>query len=174
MIDLSKAAIGSKWKLGTGEVVTFSGPNLTGSFADTNPFSAVDKFGVTGTYRQNGQYYTDGDPSVDDIVALYEPAPPTNVLQEALAVAGQGAERARDYGHPLDNHERIRVLQNAYDQIKKTSGAPDNCFDVAFKMILLKIARHMNSPKRDNLVDICGYTLCIEQMEAEQKARAAK
>jgi hypothetical protein len=86
-----------------------------------------------------------------------------SVLDEAVAVAGNGAERARDYGHPYENHERIARFWNAYDANKRTPG-PDTPKDVALKMVLLKIAREQNTHKRDNLVDIAGYILCAEQI----------
>ena len=81
-----------------------------------------------------------------------------NILQEADAIAGHS--RSRDYGHPKVNHDRIAKMWNAYfsakgDKVTVTAA------DVATMMILLKIARHINSPKHDNLVDIAGYTKCL-------------
>lgn len=37
--------------------------------------------------------------------------------------------------------------------------------DVSMMMILVKVARDANKPKRDNLVDIAGYARCAERLE---------
>jgi hypothetical protein len=46
--------------------------------------------------------------------------------------------------------------------------------DVCWMQILLKVARQINLPTRDNLVDVVGYARNIEMIEQERKARAAK
>jgi hypothetical protein len=40
--------------------------------------------------------------------------------------------------------------------------------------ILLKVARQINLPTRDNLVDVVGYARNIEMIEKERKVREAK
>lgn len=37
---------------------------------------------------------------------------------------------------------------------------------VGLCMIALKVARHVHRPKRDNLVDICGYAETLDMIEA--------
>ena len=87
---------------------------------------------------------------------------PLNILQEAdLLTMG---DRQRDYDHPLPNHERIAWMWNSYFR----SCGHDEWLgprDVALMMVLLKIARQVHTPKRDNLVDICGYARCVERMD---------
>ena len=108
------------------------------------------------------------------------PTPPEGILQEALRIT-DGA-RARDYGSAKTNHERIALFWKVWDTCamssdedidallnvveKQTANNPsDNrASGVAMKMILMKIARHANTPKRDNLVDIAGYARCLSRI----------
>jgi len=79
----------------------------------------------------------------------------------AILTAGP---RQRDYDHPLPNHQRIARLWNAYLDCREEPEGKVTPEDVAHMMILLKIGRNVFTPKRDNLVDICGYARCLEQM----------
>jgi hypothetical protein len=86
------------------------------------------------------------------------------VLDEAAELT-LGA-RQRDYDHPLPNHERIALLWNAYLECRPQyeTFCRLSAEDVARMMVLLKIARDVFTPKRDNLTDICGYARCIERI----------
>lgn len=86
-----------------------------------------------------------------------EPKKKTNVAEEAIEVVC--GERQESYGHPVVNFSNIARLWGAY------RGVAFSAQDVAMMMILLKIARNMNSKKRDNLVDICGYALTAEMID---------
>ena len=88
--------------------------------------------------------------------------PPT-ILAEADNIAGE--DRSRDYGHPLLNHQRIAAIWNV--QLAGSLTAPITPRQVALMMIGVKLAREANTPKRDNLVDICGYVKCVEMIDAE-------
>jgi hypothetical protein len=61
------------------------------------------------------------------------------------------AERARSYGHPADNLDKISSLWGIL------LGREITPQQVALCMIALKLARETASHKRDNLVDIAGY-----------------
>jgi hypothetical protein len=98
--------------------------------------------------------------------AAATPAAP-NVLLEADAIAGK--DRSRDYGHPHTNHLRIARLWQAYLDNRPDAKIPITPGDVAFMMVLLKIARHQNTPKRDNLTDACGYLRCRDMIEAYEE-----
>ena len=87
----------------------------------------------------------------------------SDILKEADAIAGQ--DRSRDYGHPLENHQRIAAIWNI--QLEKKLKEPIEPRDVALMMIALKLAREINTPKRDNLVDVAGYIKCIDMMELD-------
>ena len=79
------------------------------------------------------------------------------ILEEAERVVN--GPRRRDYDHPYYNFQRIADLWSVLFDIEISSRA------VAQAIILMKVARDMHSPKRDNLVDICGYARCIELVE---------
>ena len=114
--------------------------------------------------------YRDGDwvpvREVRQVIAASdcdEPPPasdaPETILEEAQRITS--GDRQRDYDHPLPNHARIARLWNAYLEIRPQPGAEISPEDVAFMMIMLKMARDAYAPKRDNLVDVCGYARCI-------------
>lgn len=67
-------------------------------------------------------------------------------------------DRQKNYGHPKDNFRRIADLWNSYlvNRIKPSDLV--SIEDVAWMMVLLKIARDLNKPTYDNLVDTIGYT----------------
>jgi len=91
------------------------------------------------------------------------PTTPPTILAEADNIAGE--DRSRDYGHPLLNHQRIAGIWNV--QLAGILTAPITPRQVALMMIGVKLAREANTPKRDNLVDICGYVKCVEMIDAE-------
>lgn len=86
----------------------------------------------------------------------------SNVLREAENVIY--GDREQTYGDPGKNLRRIAALWSAYLGFERTLEADD----VANMMILLKIARLINTPAhRDSLVDICGYAALIERVYAQ-------
>ncbi len=94
--------------------------------------------------------------------------PKLNVCQEADQIAGQGGERMRDYGHPLDNHARIAA---GWSVLLGTTVTPSQA---ALCIMWLKLAREMNTYKRDNMVDLCGYAKCYEMIKDEEAKRAGQ
>jgi hypothetical protein len=86
-----------------------------------------------------------------------------SILQEAESLIN--GDRRASYGHPLDDYTRTAGLVNAAfaDKLKE----PLSPEDMMMVMVLVKLSRQRNLPKRDNLVDACGYLGCIEL--AEQK-----
>lgn len=92
-------------------------------------------------------------------------APPSeSVLQEAQKIIY--GDREQTYGRPDVNLHRIAALWDTYLQ-EKYLGNIDKITaeDVCWMMVLMKCARQMNAPKRDNLVDACGYISLIERIE---------
>lgn len=83
----------------------------------------------------------------------------SSIIEEAKKISGYGA-RARDYGHPRINHQRIADIWNV--QLAPKLRKPITAREVALLMIGLKLAREVATTKRDNLIDIVGYVNCID------------
>jgi hypothetical protein len=88
------------------------------------------------------------------------PAHRSTVLEEAeFLVAGT---RRVEYGHPHESFGKIAQCWSAY------LGIPVARRDVANLMVLLKICRDSDVPKRDNHVDAAGYLRCAELAEEDR------
>jgi NTP pyrophosphatase (non-canonical NTP hydrolase) len=111
--------------------------------------------------------------SVTPPPAVEAPAKPPkeNVLEEAARLVG--GERRGQYGHPLDAQTRIGEFMTVILKDKLKDGAKVDWKDVNLSMIGLKMARAMNSLKRDTIVDIAGYARVMELCEDEENRRAA-
>lgn len=94
----------------------------------------------------------------------------SQILQEADKVAGQ--DRSRDYGHPYHNHRRIAEIWSV--QLERILSRPIEPREVALMMIGLKLAREINTPKRDNLLDAAGYVKCVDMIDEFTAGRASR
>lgn len=65
-------------------------------------------------------------------------------------------DRQKAYDHPARNFDRIARLWSVALDKEVTAE------DVAVCMVLVKIARQVHAPKRDNIVDAIGYLLTLE------------
>ena len=83
-----------------------------------------------------------------------------NIAQEAAGIV-TGARR-KSYGTPLDNHTRTAKFWSTYLGITLTTE------QVCYMNILQKIARSMENDKRDNGVDIVGYSLNVEIIKQQK------
>lgn len=119
--------------------------------------------------------------AVDPARIMLKPEMQESILSEALRIT-DGA-RQRDYGSAKTNHQRIALFWKVWDICHLASDetidqalavlraefenhpTDDSEAGVAMKMILLKIARHANTPKRDNLVDMAGYARCLSRID---------
>lgn len=90
-------------------------------------------------------------------------------IEEEARKIVQG-ERQSAYGSPEDSFSAIAGLWNGYFAARR--GCHDlSAEDVANMMILLKVARNMRSCKRDNVVDVIGYAMCLARLQGiEQEA----
>jgi hypothetical protein len=86
-----------------------------------------------------------------------------SILEEAGQIIDN---RQRDYGEPADNLRRIAEIWSV--QLGRKLCAEITPRDVAMMMIGLKLAREVNTPKRDNCVDIAGYAELAAQFEAKK------
>lgn len=84
-----------------------------------------------------------------------------SILEEAQTIIW--GDREQMYGAPDLNLRRIARMWESYMEGRgfKVTFSPE---DVCWMMVLLKAARQMNAPKRDNLVDACGYIGLIERI----------
>lgn len=77
------------------------------------------------------------------------------ILTEASGlITGQ---RQEDYGTPEVNFQRMADYANIHFAYNLANNIPITPRQTAEYMILLKMARTINSPTRDSYVDICGY-----------------
>lgn len=81
-----------------------------------------------------------------------------SVCQEALRI--QGGERQQDYGNPKNNLLEIGASWEWYIKTNCKVDVSITARDVAHMMILMKVARNVHKPKRDNWVDMAGYAQC--------------
>ena len=81
---------------------------------------------------------------------------------DVLNKAGEliNGDRKEDYGDAYLNHMRIAEFWNNYLETE-TKITPT---DVAMMMLLVKVARLMNTYKEDSFVDICGYAALAGEM----------
>ena len=86
------------------------------------------------------------------------------VLEEAQRIIH--GDRPAAYGHPLDDFARTGRLWGAVLGIHDVPAET-----VALMLAMVKVSRQVNLPKRDNLVDLVGYTGCIERIERERARR---
>ena len=82
-------------------------------------------------------------------------------LSEAQRIC-DGA-RGADYGHPFDDWTRTAALWSG------VLGVPVSAEQALLCMVCVKVSRQVNRPKRDNLVDICGYAYCLERVVARRE-----
>ena len=84
-----------------------------------------------------------------------------NVLEEAYKLVT--TKRNDDYGHPSLHFNKIAKVWSDLKGINFTAS------DVAKFMIVIKLCREENKPKKDNRTDIAGYALTLDMVERENK-----
>ena len=82
-----------------------------------------------------------------------------SICEEATRIVG--GDRRQDYGGVRGSFDRIAQGWSGI------LGAPVTGEQVALCMLFLKVIRESHANKRDNRVDMIGYTLCLDQMLAE-------
>lgn len=101
--------------------------------------------------------------SAQEVIDLKKSEPKKSILDEAAEIVS-GARR-KAYGHPENNFGRISALWNAYLSGKPSGALPITNTDVSLLMILMKVARLIESPDhRDSLVDLAGYAATVEML----------
>lgn len=92
----------------------------------------------------------------EQLVASRASSPEPITLEAHKIVYGRGEE---EYGHPAKNFQHTADLWNAQFQniLGDSEAHKFTAEDIAYAMILVKLSRQENHPKRDNLVDVAGY-----------------
>ena len=89
------------------------------------------------------------------------------ILNEAAnLIVGQ---RQQDYGTPEENFQRMADYANIHFKKNLENNIPISARQTAEYMILLKMARTINSPTRDSYVDIGGYAGIAGELAKAEK-----
>lgn len=83
------------------------------------------------------------------------------ILEEAQRLTSN--DRQELYGHPSDDFNRTAALINAW--LGDRLNVPLTAEDVIVCMVMVKLSRQRNMPKRDNIVDAAGYLRLIEMVQ---------
>lgn len=78
------------------------------------------------------------------------------ILQEAQEIIN--GSRQEDYGDVVENFNRIADLASLMGD---KHFSPIDCCII---LMAVKLARQRFKPKRDNLVDLCGYAEILQQL----------
>lgn len=89
------------------------------------------------------------------------------ILEEAQGLISN--DRQADYGNPIDSFSNIAKEWNLHLAGKILTPLTEE--DVAIMMVRLKLVRQKNKPKRDNLVDACGYLGLVEIIQKTREER---
>lgn len=84
-----------------------------------------------------------------------------NILEEANMITSQ--DRQKDYGNPKENFEHIAEVASAI------TGKNFSAKEIVFVLIATKLCREKHKPKRDNRVDLAGYSWVLDVVEANKQ-----
>ena len=87
-----------------------------------------------------------------------------SVLLEAQSLVH--GDRQTAYGHPFDDFSRTAAMWSAILGVTVTAEQVGLC------MCAVKISRQCNAPKRDNMVDLAGYSETVQMVIDERTRRA--
>lgn len=114
------------------------------------------------TYQPDGSKRYDLTCTMHKEKPVHEPAGET-VLDEAAQIVD--GPRRHTYGHPRDNHARTAAIWTAQLSRKLKPGERITPRDVCLLNAGQKLAREVNRPHRDNLVDLAGWARNAELVD---------
>ena len=85
-----------------------------------------------------------------------------SILQEADRIVN--GERQTDYSDPVENFKQIASIASTI--LKKELSAEDCCV----VLMAVKLARESYKHKRDNLVDLAGYTEILNRIKTSKNS----
>jgi flagellar biosynthesis regulator FlaF len=94
-----------------------------------------------------------------------------SILTEAQGLV-HGA-RNDSYGHPLDDYTRTAEFWTTALKDLLKEDAKIDAERAILMMILMKVSRQINLPKRDNMTDVAGYAEC-EQWTIDERQRRSE
>lgn len=99
-------------------------------------------------------------PSAKKVEAPKAPLTPREILlRKAISITTQ--DRNSAYGNPEDNFANIAAYWSRYLSDSAKLEIELSAQDVAYMMVLMKIARLSTNPMHfDSLVDVAGYAAC--------------
>lgn len=100
----------------------------------------------------------------------------TNTTPERVQILTEASglitgQRQQDYGTPEENFQRMADYANIHFAKNLANNTPITPRQTAEYMILLKMARTINSPTRDSYVDIGGYAGIAGELAQSETAR---
>lgn len=99
-----------------------------------------------------------------EIKVEHEPNKVTeSIIDEAKRIVG--GDRQNSYGHPYNDFSRTATMWSGLLSEKLAPGQTIKPEEVGMMMVLLKMSRHMNKKKRDNLTDAHGYLITVDMVE---------
>jgi len=105
------------------------------------------------------------------------PESPNTILEEAQELVY--GDRNDAYGHPMDDYTRTGIIWGAMLRDwardcairKKEVVFPIPPELACLMMCAVKISREVNKPKRDNRVDLAGYSACVDRIHNRREGK---
>jgi hypothetical protein len=92
-----------------------------------------------------------------------------NIAEEAASIVY--GDREQTYDDPNRNFDKLGYMWTGHLLNKLKPGERITPQDVALMQVMLKISREGFRPKRDNRVDMIGYTLCLDRIESSSDSQ---
>jgi hypothetical protein len=118
-------------------------------------------------WQQMAEYSTSTEKNKSKDIPLKKKTTEANKFESILTEASGLVNGARQnaYGHPLDNWGKTAAMFSVIFGVEVTAE------QAVLALIATKMCRELNAVKRDNIVDIAGYSEVINMITHERKRR---